>query len=201
MPFLSSIHFGIFEGPNNYLVDNDASEQFKQVLKDSIFSLCPSGSGPNSIRLWESIAFGSIPVILADHYLPPGKEELWRQAAVFCDENSESIITLPDRLSLIANDSELLAEKRHAMRQLWLLYGPDCFIYDIIELKLFYEGRNSLPACVGFDIKLSTLLSLNIDDELIFSSFITRILLAPYDFKKEILESEILQKKYLKNNW
>ena len=39
---------------------------FNQLLLDSKFTLCPSGSGPNSIRLWESLACGSIPILLAD---------------------------------------------------------------------------------------------------------------------------------------
>lgn len=44
--------------------DND--ENYKQIIKESKFSLCPSGTGPNSIRLWESLSFGSIPIILSD---------------------------------------------------------------------------------------------------------------------------------------
>jgi len=45
--------------------------EYKKVLKDSKFSLCPSGSGPNSIRIWESMSYGSIPVILADTLVLP----------------------------------------------------------------------------------------------------------------------------------
>lgn len=43
-------------------------ETYFQIIADSVFCLCPSGSGPNSIRLWESIALGCIPVLLADTY-------------------------------------------------------------------------------------------------------------------------------------
>lgn len=39
---------------------------YNDVLLKSRFSLCPSGSGPNSIRFWESLAVGSIPILLAD---------------------------------------------------------------------------------------------------------------------------------------
>jgi hypothetical protein len=45
--------------------------RYNQVLSDSIFSLCPSGAGPNSLRLWESLAIGAIPVILSDTYELP----------------------------------------------------------------------------------------------------------------------------------
>jgi hypothetical protein len=44
---------------------------YKQMLMDSKFSLCPLGTGPNSIRLWESLSFGSIPVILSDKLILP----------------------------------------------------------------------------------------------------------------------------------
>lgn len=47
------------------------TEEYKDILEKSIFSLCPSGAGPNSIRLWESLSFGSIPVILADEFVLP----------------------------------------------------------------------------------------------------------------------------------
>jgi len=42
------------------------TDEYVKILKDTKYSLCPSGSGPNSIRIWESIAFGCIPVILSD---------------------------------------------------------------------------------------------------------------------------------------
>jgi hypothetical protein len=37
---------------------------YNEVLSQSNFVLCPSGAGPNSIRLWEAMGIGSIPVIL-----------------------------------------------------------------------------------------------------------------------------------------
>jgi len=47
--------------------------------------LCPSGSGPNSIRLWESLAAGAIPVVLADTLELPA-HPLWKDAVVFLPE-------------------------------------------------------------------------------------------------------------------
>jgi len=58
---------------------------YNRTLLRSRYSLCPSGSGPNSIRLWESLAAGSIPVVLADTLDLP-KHKLWRDAAVFLKE-------------------------------------------------------------------------------------------------------------------
>ena len=118
------------------LVDTSAADQFLESLKQSTFSLCPSGSGPNSIRLWESIGAGAIPVILADTWAPPGDARLWEMAAVFCKERPNEIRALPNRLAKIAADPEQLASMRRAMRQLWLLYGPQSFVTDVQELML-----------------------------------------------------------------
>lgn len=43
------------------------SNEYSSVLMNTFYSLCPSGSGPNSIRLWESLAFGCCPIVLSDH--------------------------------------------------------------------------------------------------------------------------------------
>lgn len=112
----------------------NAEDEFKNLLRRSTFSLCPSGTGPNSIRLWESIAFGTIPVILAETQQLPGDLALWDEAVVFCAENEEAIAALPTRLRVIAADPAMLARKRHALRQLWMLYSPEFFIYDIQRL-------------------------------------------------------------------
>lgn len=127
------------------LVCDDASAEFLQILHKSVFSLCPSGSGPNSIRLWESIGAGAIPVILADTYRPPGDSRLWEDAAVFCAETEEAISALPARLAAIAGDATELEKKRHAMKRLWKKYGPERFVHDIQRLfQKCEEDMNSM---------------------------------------------------------
>lgn len=41
----------------------DSTTRYNQVLSDSKFSLCPHGAGINTLRLWESIAVGAVPVL------------------------------------------------------------------------------------------------------------------------------------------
>jgi len=124
----------------NGLLDKSASEEFKEVMNQSVFALCPSGSGPNSIRLWEAIGFGVIPVVLSDAYLPPGELTLWDEATVTCPETLEDIMALPERLAQIQKDDELVERKRRALAQVWMRYGPDCFVYDIIKLFAKYAS-------------------------------------------------------------
>ncbi len=45
--------------------DHDESiRSYNDILSNSRFSLCPAGAGPNTLRLWESLAVGSVPVLL-----------------------------------------------------------------------------------------------------------------------------------------
>lgn len=72
------------------LNENDETRKrtnnYNDILLKSRFSLCPGGSGPNSIRFWESLAVGSIPVLLADTLDLPEYIE-WEKAIVFLKEN------------------------------------------------------------------------------------------------------------------
>lgn len=116
------------------LIEEDQAVQFRKVLEESTFSLCPAGTGPNSIRLWESIGAGAIPVILAEDWAPPGNRALWDAACLFRPETTEAVAALPDELAALAADPAALAARRHALRQLWMLYGPGGFVHDIHTL-------------------------------------------------------------------
>ena len=60
----------------NKLMNSDNTDKNSEIIycnfmKNYKFALCPNGSGPNTIRLWEALSFGCIPVILSnDHHLP-----------------------------------------------------------------------------------------------------------------------------------
>jgi len=88
------------------------SDKFKQdkkdynkLLLDSRYSLCPSGSGPNSIRLWESLAVGAIPIVLADTLELP-KHALWEKAVLRIKE--KDLYKLDEILSKISKEEEIL---------------------------------------------------------------------------------------------
>lgn len=121
------------------LVNDIHSKDFSAVMDETIFALCPSGSGPNSIRLWEAMLNGAIPVILSDHWLAPGDAALWEAASLRCDETSEAIAALPNRLEAIATEPGRLKEMRVALLELVRRYGPQSFVDDVLEM--FEGGR------------------------------------------------------------
>jgi hypothetical protein len=100
-------------------------------VQRSVFALCPSGSGPNAIRLWEALGYGAIPVILADHLWLPGDAELWQQAALFVPETEEAVAALPGRLEALAADLPRLQAMQAAGQQLWQRYGLPGFVPDV----------------------------------------------------------------------
>ena len=78
-------------------------EDYNELLLKSRYSLCPSGSGPNSIRFWESLAVGSIPILLADTLDLP-RHKLWEKSIIRVKE--EDLEKIPELLNKIDEDEE-----------------------------------------------------------------------------------------------
>ncbi len=116
------------------LVNDAHSNDFREIMDQTIFALCPSGSGPNTIRLWESMVNGAIPVILSDTWAPPGDPALWEAGTLRCAETPQAIAALPDRLAAIAADQQRLVEMRIAVQELKRRYGPDSFVTDVVGI-------------------------------------------------------------------
>jgi hypothetical protein len=114
-------------------VQAEREGEFRDLLARSLFALCPSGSGPNSIRLWEALASGAIPVVISDSYLLPGDLRLWKEAVVFCEETREAVATLPERLEAITSDPTRLARMQENCSRLAREFSPENFGASILE--------------------------------------------------------------------
>ena len=109
------------------------ADAYARTLQSSCFALCPSGSGPNSIRLWEALGYGAIPVIISERLQLPGPFDLWQAAAVFVPETQEAVAALPSQLEALASDHRRLVAMREAGQLLWNRYGAESFISDVVE--------------------------------------------------------------------
>lgn len=81
---------------------NEAS--FIELMLDSRFTLCPSGSGPNSIRFWEALGTGSIPILLSDKLQLP-EHPLMMESIIIVEE--KEIKKIPNILSKIGKEKEI----------------------------------------------------------------------------------------------
>lgn len=127
------------------------ADAYAATLQTSCFALCPSGSGPNSIRLWESLGYGSIPVILSDQLQLPGPADLWQAAAVVVPETQAAVAALPAQLEALSSDHQRLETMQQAGQQLWRRYGLDGFVSDVLDFLqdpmpvLRSRAKRSLP--------------------------------------------------------
>lgn len=58
-------HFEKSEDEQNKLRD-----EYFDILSNTVYALCPRGTGPATIRMWEAMAYGCIPVFIEDTNLP-----------------------------------------------------------------------------------------------------------------------------------
>lgn len=135
--------------------------EYINVMQNSKFSLCPSGTGPNSIRLWESLEYECIPVILADTLDLPGDRALWEEACIFIKEDKQSIAKIPEILKKIESNSVLLKQKLTALKELKNALGLENFSSHIRQ-KLDFVNDKSNPE------KSLTLVCSNISDGEVF---------------------------------
>lgn len=78
-------------------VKEETKSKYIQLLGNSNFSLCPRGTGISSVRLFESLGMGCIPIIIADGYKPPLADLIsWSDLAIFVPEKELS--SIPDRI-------------------------------------------------------------------------------------------------------
>jgi hypothetical protein len=112
---------------------NQKTFRYNTILSDSVFSLCPFGAGPNTLRLWESIAVGSIPVIFNDDlaFFNESRfgKELLQNLIVWKGVIDQSLFMHLDRLSKIEvekKQNKLIA------------------FYDYIEKHNFYNAASLL---------------------------------------------------------
>jgi len=75
--------------------------EYKQTLQRSRFSLCPRGSSPSSVRFWESIHAGAIPILISDNWHLP--EWDWDNTIVKIKESDFESMDYEDVTNILSN--------------------------------------------------------------------------------------------------
>jgi hypothetical protein len=83
----------------------DAQRRYVDIALRSRFALCPRGWATSTLRLYEMMALGVAPVILADRWVPP-RGPAWEQLAIFVPERD------------VADLPRILAERQDEWRVL-----------------------------------------------------------------------------------
>jgi len=72
--FFKNTGLWFFSQPNE--VKSDLKLEYKKLLESTKFALCPPGTGPSTLRLFEAMSVGCIPIIFNDLKIPPDLEGL-----------------------------------------------------------------------------------------------------------------------------
>jgi hypothetical protein len=92
---------------------------YARTIAVSQFVLCPRGIGTSSMRLYETLEAGRVPVIISDQWVPPAETD-W-SFAIQVQENR--ISSIPGLLSTLRSEA---LERGEAARRAWLAhYAPD----------------------------------------------------------------------------
>lgn len=94
-------------------------DNFATVLADTKFALCPRGAGASSMRLFEAMRVGCVPVILSDAWVPPSGPN-WDEFAVRVAENE--FRSLPRLLESLEPTAEA---RSNIARQVWMDWFSD----------------------------------------------------------------------------
>jgi hypothetical protein len=78
-------------------------QEYKSILARSRYSLCPRGFLPHSIRFYESLQAGAIPVLISDDIRLPANYD-WDKCCIRIKENE--IAKIPDVLAQISEEKE-----------------------------------------------------------------------------------------------
>jgi hypothetical protein len=97
---------------NNVINLKEAEEkEYKNIIERSRFSLCPRGSSPSSVRFWESLQAGAIPILISDFWKLPDWD--WDNTVLHLKENEFENMTYDDISNKIKNISK---EQEEVMR-------------------------------------------------------------------------------------
>jgi len=150
----------------NYQVYNDEKHRnsiatdevvtYNELMSNSVFSLCPSGAGPNSLRLWECLANGSIPVLLSDKLELPDIEHLcpelklnWKDVIVFHVESKisdlDQVLKAIDkpRLERMQKNGSLIYKKLEALSCFGTVEKDEQV--KIASIRLFKDQQIHIP--------------------------------------------------------
>jgi hypothetical protein len=115
--------------------DYDYRKTYDELLRDSRFILCPRGIGASSMRIFEAMRAGRVPVIISDDWLPPPGPP-WEDISVRIMEKEVS--TIPRILSRISNPIEMGVQNRRFYDQ---CFSPELFLKSLVTSIL--SGRES----------------------------------------------------------
>ncbi len=139
--------YELYRGRPGWLIEKTslAYDAYLQELRSSQFCLAMRGHVSWTLRLYESLAYGCIPVIIGDGIVMPFQNLFdWNQVALFVQQ--KDIASLANILNSITEDESIFMSKNSVKFRGSLLFDPDgnaqskdAFYWSILELSKHRE--------------------------------------------------------------
>jgi hypothetical protein len=114
--------------------------RYAEVTRRSKFVLCPRGLSVSSMRLFETMKMGRVPVILADDWLPPPGPP-WEEFSIRVHENG--CAELPRILEEREAEAVQMGERA---RQVWCdWFSEEAAFHRVVEWCLAIRERRRVP--------------------------------------------------------
>jgi hypothetical protein len=119
----------------------DARSRYREVLGRSKFVLCPHGAGTSSLRLFEALACGRVPVVLSDQWVPPNSID-WKSCSVRIPERQTNAVA--GWLEALESDWPMMSAAAARVYDEW--FAPDVWFHRVVELcrELMETGSTGL---------------------------------------------------------
>jgi hypothetical protein len=120
----------------NYRTRND----YELISRNSTFTLCPAGYGRWTYRFFQSVLWGSIPVLLSDDYIKPFSEYIpYDDFAITLKENKIKKLDITIR----SIDQEKISQLQANIKKYQSLFTPKNYAKLLkLELKRLAENVN-----------------------------------------------------------
>ena len=116
------------------------SRRYAESIRASKFVLCPRGVSPSSVRLFDTMRMGRVPVILSDQWLAPSGPA-WDQFSIRIGETElEQLIPTLER-----RESEAVEMARRARAAWDEWFGERACFHRVVEWCLEIKAGRQLP--------------------------------------------------------
>ena len=118
----------------------DYYRRYAELTKASKFILCPRGLGAGTVRLFETMRMGRVPVILSDEWVPPSGPE-WEKFSLRVPEREFRRIP-----QLLAEQEHMAVPMGQLARREWEeWFSPEVAFHTVVEYCLELKRRRRVP--------------------------------------------------------
>ena len=113
---------------------------YAETLRTSAFVLCPRGVSPSSVRVFEVMRSGRVPVILSDEWVAPVGPD-WASFSVRLPE--ADVPSLPARLEALEPEAEAMGRQARQAWDEW--FADDTVFHHVVEACLDIARTRTQP--------------------------------------------------------